>query len=71
MNWVTAALLVGYVGICEYRAPNPWQACDSRWNVALGVLVPSPVAPLARGLMARVGPLQRRRRSDATTEEQP
>ncbi len=71
MAWATALLLAGYVGICEYRAPNPWEACDARWNWALGVLVPSPVAPLARGLIARMGPLQRRRRSDAIPEEQP
>jgi hypothetical protein len=71
MIWATPLLLVAYVGICEYRAPSPWQACDNRWNVALGVLVPSPVAPLAHNLMARMGPLQRRRRSDATPEQTP
>lgn len=68
MTWVTAALLAGYIGICEYRAPSPWVACESRWNWALGVLVPSPIqgAIPAAGRMLGLG---RRRRSDAVPEE--
>lgn len=46
-------LVIGYVGICEFRAPTPWQACDSRWNFALGVLVPSPLSAAYRGLQQR------------------
>lgn len=63
MNWVTAALLAGYIGVCEARVPAPYQACESRWNLALGVLVPSPLPMAARILQGR------RRRSDATPEE--
>jgi hypothetical protein len=68
MNWVTAAMLAGYIGICEYRAPSPWVACESRWNWALGVLVPSPIqgALPAAGRLLGMG---RRRRSDANPEE--
>jgi hypothetical protein len=64
MNWVTAALLAGYIGVCEYRAPSPWVACESRWNWALGVLVPSPIqgAIPAAGRMLGLG---RRRRPEA------
>lgn len=68
MNWAALALLAGYIGVCEYRAPNPWAACDARWNVALGVLIPSPlqgVAPAAGKLLG----FTRRRRSDAKPEE--
>jgi hypothetical protein len=64
MSWVTAAMLAGYIGICEYRAPSPWVACESRWNWALGVLVPSPI----QGAVNRFLP-GRRRRSDATPQE--
>jgi hypothetical protein len=64
MSWVTAAMLAGYIGICEYRAPAPWTACESRWNWALGVLVPSPI----QGAVNRFLP-SRRRRSDATHQE--
>jgi hypothetical protein len=56
MTWITAGLLAGYIGICEYRAPSPWVACESRWNWALGVLVPSPVqgaANMAQRLINR------------------
>ena len=68
MNWVTAAMLAGYIGICEYRAPSPWVACESRWNWALGVLVPSPIqgAIPAAGRMLGLG---RRRRADAIAQE--
>jgi hypothetical protein len=64
MSWVTAAMLAGYIGICEYRAPAPWTACESRWNWALGVLVPSPI----QGAVNRFLP-GRRRRSDAIPQE--
>jgi len=64
MNWITAAMLAGYIGICEYRAPSPWVACESRWNWALGVLVPSPI----QGAVNRFLPGWRRR-SDAIPEE--
>lgn len=68
MNWITALMLAGYIGICEYRAPTPWVACESRWNWALGVLVPSPIqgAIPAAGRLLGLG---RRRRSDAVPEE--
>jgi len=68
MNWIAFALLTGYIGICEYRAPNPWAACDARWNVALAVFVPSPLqgAIPAAGRMLGLG---RRRRSDAIPED--
>ena len=65
MNWVTAAMLAGYIGICEYRAPTPWVACESRWNWALGVLVPSPI----QGALPALLGAGRRRRSDAIPEE--
>jgi hypothetical protein len=61
MTWFTAALLAGYIGICEYRAPTPWVACEGRWNWALGVLVPSPLQGAGR-LIA--GQLRRRREPD-------
>jgi len=48
MAWFTAALVASYIGICEFRAPTPWQTCDSRWNWALGVLVPSPLPALTK-----------------------
>ena len=64
MTWITAAMLAGYIGICEYRAPSPWSACESRWNWALGVLVPSPI----QGAVNRLLP-GRRRHSDARPEE--
>lgn len=71
MLWATPLLLGAYIGICEYRAPqHAWEACESRWSVALGVLVPSPVAPLAHGLMTRLPASQRRRRSDALSDGQ-
>jgi hypothetical protein len=68
MNWPVVVLLAGYIGICEYRAPSPHQACDARWNVALGVLVPSPIqgAIPAAGRLLGLG---RRRRNDAIPEE--
>lgn len=61
MSWATAALLAAYIGICEYRAPNAWTACESRWNWALGVLVPSPLPAAAKLLPFRL----RRRKDDA------
>lgn len=68
MNWVVGLLLAGYVGICEYRAPTPWQTCENRWNLALGVLVPSPIhgaIPAAGRLLG----ITRRKRSDAQPVE--
>jgi len=64
MTWITAAMLAAYIGICEYRAPSPWVACESRWNWALGVLVPSPI----QGAVNRLLP-GRRSHSDARPEE--
>lgn len=58
MTWLTAALLAAYVGACELRAPDPWTMCESRWNVALGVLVPSPVG----GALPAIGRLLQRGR---------
>lgn len=68
MNWVTALMLAGYIGICEYRAPSPWVACESRWNWALGVLVPSPIQGAIPAAGRMLG-FTRRRRSDAVPEE--
>jgi hypothetical protein len=70
MSWPVVALLAGYIGICEYRAPSPHQACDARWNVALGVLVPSPIqgAIPAAGRLLGLG---RRRRPDTDVEVKP
>lgn len=68
MSWITAGMLAAYIGICEYRAPSPWVACESRWNWALGVLVPSPI----QGALPAAGRMlgfTRRRRSDAVPEE--
>ena len=68
MNWITALMLAAYIGVCEFRAPSPHQACESRWNWALGVLVPSP----AQGAFTAAGRMlghARRRRSDANPEE--
>jgi hypothetical protein len=53
MAWFTAALVASYIGICELRAPTPWQTCDSRWNWALGVLVPSPLPAVAKLITQR------------------
>ena len=64
MNWMTAGMLAAYIATCEARVPAPHQACETRWNLALGVLVPSPI----QGAVTRFLP-GRRRRSDATTEE--
>lgn len=68
MNFFTALMIAGYIGICEARVPTPYQACESRWNWALGVLVPSPI----QGAIPAAGKLlgfTRRRRSDASREE--
>lgn len=58
MSWLTAALLAAYVSACELRAPAPWAACESRWSVALGVLVPSPI----NGTLPAIGRLLQRGR---------
>ena len=65
MAWFTAALISTYIGICEFRAPTPWQTCDSRWNWALGVLVPSPLPALAKLVT------QRRRKSAEAEQQTP
>lgn len=67
MNWAIGLLLAGYIGICEYRAPTPWQTCENRWSLALGVLVPSPIQGAA-GMVARHFS-SRRRRPDLQIEE--
>ena len=64
MNWFTGALVLAYISVCEVRAPAPHLACESRWNWALGVLVPSPI----QGAVNRFLP-GRRRHSDAKPEE--
>ena len=67
MNWFTALLITGYIGVCEARVPRPLQACENRWNLALGVLFPSPI----QGAIPAVGNLLRgRRRHDASSEPQ-
>lgn len=68
MSWLTAALISGYIGICEARVPSPYQACESRWNWALGVLVPSPM-PTIGGLASRL--LPRRRATPQPPESEP
>ena len=70
MSWITAGMLAAYIGICEYRAPSPWVACESRWNWALGVLVPSPI----QGALPAAGRMlgfTRRRRADVDAEVKP
>lgn len=69
-NWLVAGMLAAYIGVCEFRAPSPHQACESRWNWALGVLVPSP----AQGAFTAAGRMlghTRRRYSDAIPDEEP
>ncbi len=66
MNWFAATMLAGYIGICEYRAPTPWQTCENRWSLALGVLVPSPV----QGAASLAGRMFNRRRRHAETDQQ-
>jgi hypothetical protein len=64
---VTALLLGGYVGICEYRAPSPWTTCDNRWSLAIGVVLQpagQAAAAAAAGLAARVGSARRRPPAD-------
>jgi hypothetical protein len=70
MSWITAGMLAAYIGICEYRAPNPWAACEARWNVALAVFVPSPLqgAIPAAGRLLGLG---RQRRPDTDVEPKP
>lgn len=68
MHWFTAALIAGYIGICEVRAPNAWQACESRWNWALGVLVPSPLPALGSYLARQQQRQNTRRRRKPETE---
>lgn len=65
MAWFTAGLVASYIGICEFRAPSPWQACESRWNWALGVLVPSPIPAMAKLVT------QRRRKASLEQQEPP
>ena len=65
MVWFTAVLVSSYIGICEFRAPAPWQSCEPRWNLALGVLVPSPATALAKLVT------QRRRRSASSAPQEP
>lgn len=50
---LTLLLVSGYVGACEFRAPTPWKACESRWNWAMGVLVPSPLTATAAAIRRR------------------
>lgn len=69
MNWFTALLVVAYLGVCEARVPAPYQACETRWNWALGVLVPSPIQgalPAIKGLLGG-----HRKRDEQETEEPP
>ena len=70
MNWFTGVLILSYLGLCETRAPAPHQACESRWNWALGVLVPSPIQGALPAVGRMLG-LPRRRYSDAIPEEEP
>ena len=62
-HWLVAALVSGYIGVCELRAPNAWSACENRWNLALGVLVPSPMSAAAKWSS------QPRKRQEKTTGE--
>jgi hypothetical protein len=66
VNWFAATLLVSYIGICEYRAPTPWQTCENRWSMAIGVLVPSPV----QGAVSLAGRMFNRRRRHAEPDQQ-
>ena len=59
MNWITALILGAYIGVCEFRAPNA-QACDGRWSIAIGVLVPSPLSPVGPALGRLAGQVRRR-----------
>jgi len=52
MIWLTGAFLASYLGICEYRSPNPWVNCEARWQFAAGVMVPSPAVALSHQLKA-------------------
>ena len=69
MNWFTGGMLAAYVSACEFRAVAPHQACENRWNLALGMLVQSP----AQGAINAAGRMlghTRRRYSDAIPEEE-
>lgn len=68
MNWPVIALLAAYISVCEARVPAPYQACEARWNVALGVLVPSPLPGVTGAAASIAQRLIRRRRPE---EEQP
>lgn len=57
IHWLVAALISGYIGACELRAPQAWSACENRWTLALGYVVPSPVSGAAR----RIGQSRKRR----------
>ena len=70
MNWFTGGMLAAYVSACEFRAVAPHQACENRWNLALGMLVQSP----AQGAINAAGRMlghTRRRYSDAIPDEEP
>lgn len=43
------AVIAGYVGTCEARAPIPWQDCESRWGLVVGWMIESPVTAFAKG----------------------
>lgn len=62
-HWLVAALISGYIGACELRAPQAWSACENRWTLALGYLVPSPVNGTAKWLGQ-----PRKRQGEATGE---
>ena len=61
MTWFTAAMIASYIGVCEARVPTPYQACESRWNWALGVLVPSPIQGAIPAAGRMLGITKRRR----------
>jgi hypothetical protein len=39
---LTFLLLIGYIGTCEIRAVAV-KDCQTRWDVVIGILVPSPL----------------------------
>ena len=68
MNWFTALLVSAYIGVCEARVPSPFQACENRWNWALGVLVPSPIQGALPAIEDLLGG---RRKRDLEGQEEP
>lgn len=70
MNWFTALLVAGYLGVCEARVPSPFQACESRWNWALGVLVPSPIQGAFPAIGGLLGGRRKRSPEDAVEPSQ-